>query len=153
MSSVLQIKLQWQDYSYHDDNLYDDPILENESVDLEKHQEGGVLDIHMEPLDKDDAAERCKALVLDIRCFPGQAVAYQLGTGQDKEELLGKVHWGMLGTSMEVEQGRKHRGVQGCTQVGRQGLMGSLMVVVVEEDLKQKEEQINTPRQGKSTTL
>lgn len=39
-------------------------------------------------------------------------------------------------------------GEQGCTQVGRQGLMGLLVVVVVEEeeeeqeDLKQKEEQM-----------
>lgn len=52
---------------------------------------------------------------------------------------------------MQVEQGREHRGVQGCTQVGRQGLL----VVVEEEveDLKQKEEQINTPRQGALTVL
>lgn len=55
---------------------------------------------------------------------------------------------------MQVEQGREHRGVQGCTQVGRQGLLGSFVVVEEEvEDLKQKEEQINTPKQEAPTVL
>lgn len=46
---------------------------------------------------------------------------------------------------MQVEQERAHRGVQGCTQVGRQGLMGSLVVVVEEEEeALNKKKQINT---------
>lgn len=71
--------------------------MESDGMDLEKHQEGRLLDIHMEPLDKDDVAERCKALVLDMRHFPWQVVSYQVGTGQDGEELLLQVHWDMLG--------------------------------------------------------
>lgn len=93
MPSVLQLKLHWQDNSYHDDDLYGDPILESEGMDLEEHQEEELLDIHMEPLDKDDVAERCKALVLDIRHF-----SQQVGTGRDGEEILVQVHWGTLGT-------------------------------------------------------
>lgn len=61
-------------------------------MDLEKHQ-GGLLDIHMEPLGKDDVAERCKASVLDIGHFP-----WQVGTGWGGEELLVQVHRRTLGT-------------------------------------------------------
>lgn len=67
-------------------------------MDLEKHQVEGLLDIHVGPLDKDDVAEHCKALVLEIPHFPRQVVSYQVGTGWDGEELLVQVYWSMLGT-------------------------------------------------------
>lgn len=99
MPSVLQLKFQGQDNSdhgdnsYQDDDLYGDPILESEDMDLEKHQAEGLLDVHVEPLDKDDVAEHCKAWVLDIHHFP-----YQVGIGWDGEEQMVPVYWGMLGT-------------------------------------------------------
>lgn len=116
--------------------------MESEGMDHDKRLEEGLSDIHMEPPDKDDVAEHCKALVLDRHHFPWLVVSYQVG--------IAPYRGGMLGTKVEVEQGRVHREVQGCTQEGRQGLLGSLVVVVVvvEEDLKQKEVQMNTPRLG-----
>lgn len=58
-------------------------------MDQDKRLEEGLSDIHMEPPDKDDVAEHCKALVLDRHHFPWLVVLYQVGIAPYRGGMLG----------------------------------------------------------------
>lgn len=58
-------------------------------MDWDKRLEEGLLDIHMEPPDKDDVAEDCKALVLDRHHFLLLVVSYQVGIALYRGGTLG----------------------------------------------------------------
>lgn len=66
-------------------------------MDLDKHLEEGLPDIHMEPQDKDDGAEPCKPLVLDLHHFPWLLVSYQVGIAQNRGGYAGYVGVGGVG--------------------------------------------------------
>lgn len=85
-------------------DLYDDPLLVSVGMDLGKHLQEELLDIHLVPLDKPGVLELHKALLPEVHWVP------QEGVGLDGETYL------VLGLM----------GMQGYIQGGREGFVGLL---------------------------
>lgn len=79
-------------------------------MDLGEYLQEGLLDAHLEPWDKDEALEPCKASLLEVHRVPSQLGSYHLDTGQVGGTFL-----------LQVQQG-----MQGCSQEGKQGLVDHL---------------------------
>ena len=100
-------------------------------MDQGKHLQVGLLDILLGPQGKDEALELRKASLLEGQLAAPWLGSYQPGTGQ-------------LGT-LDVEVGGRRlvqvqREMLGCSQGGRQGLVGLLE----EEDLMYIKAQMHT---------
>lgn len=118
--ALLQLTFLLWDLPLHDDDLcgglYGDPLLESVGMDLGEHLQEGLLDIHLEPWDKDELLELHKASPPEVHLVPWQD-SYQLGIGQ-------------LGTLRMVEEvgGSLLLELKGCSLEGRQGLVDQLEV-------------------------
>lgn len=81
-------------------------------MDLGEYLQEGLLDAHLEPWDKEEALEPCKASLLEVHWVPSQLGSYHLDIGQVGGTFL---------VLVQVQQG-----MQGCSQEGKQGLVDHL---------------------------